>query len=91
MPFYFELWEAVKADSKNGHIGVKYCDDLYPRKHRKKTQKYSKLIVDKTLESVKTSPFKEKYPRESTRSRKAYLSAKSKTVRFCVQYFSFLS
>lgn len=57
----------LKADSKNGRIGVSYCDDLYrlerkfihlsPSKRRKKRQKYSKPIVDKFLEWVKISPF----------------------------------
>lgn len=57
----------LKADSKNGRIGVSYCDDLYrlerkfkhlsPSKRRKKRQKYSKPIVDKFLDWVETSPF----------------------------------
>ena len=57
----------LKADSKNGQIGVKYCDDLYrlerqfknlsPSKRRKKRQKYSKPIVKKFLDWVETSPF----------------------------------
>lgn len=57
----------LKADSKNGQIGVKYCDDLYrlerqfkhlsPSKRRKKRQKYSKPIVEKFLEWVDKSPF----------------------------------
>lgn len=57
----------LKADSKNGQIGVNYCDDLYrlerqfrhlsPSKRRKERQKYSKPIVDKFLEWVETSPF----------------------------------
>jgi transposase len=57
----------LKADSKNGRIGVSFCDDLYrlerrfkhlsPGKRRKKRQKYSKPIVDKFLEWVETSPF----------------------------------
>lgn len=57
----------LKADSKNGQIGVNYCDELYrlerefkhlsPSKRRKKRQKYSKPIVDKFLEWVETSPF----------------------------------
>ncbi len=57
----------LKADSKNGRIGVSYCDDLYqlerkfkhlsPSKRRKKRQKYSKPIVDKFLKWVETSPF----------------------------------
>jgi transposase len=57
----------LKADSKNGQIGVSYCDDLYrlerkfkhlsPSKRRKKRQKYSKPIVDKFLEWVEKSPF----------------------------------
>ncbi|MBS4217494.1 IS66 family transposase [Bacillus sp. FJAT-49711] len=57
----------LKADSKNGRIGVSYCDDLYrlerkfkhlsPSKRRKKRQKYSKPIVEKFLDWVETSPF----------------------------------
>jgi transposase len=57
----------LKADSKNGRIGVEYCDDLYrlerkfkhlsPSKRRKKRQKYSKPIVEKFLDWVETSPF----------------------------------
>jgi transposase len=57
----------LKADSKNGKIGVKYCDDLYrlerqfknlsPSKRRKKRKKYSKPIVEKFLDWVETSPF----------------------------------
>jgi len=57
----------LKADSKNGRIGVKYCDDLYrlerqfkslsPSKRRKKRQKYSKPIVERFLHWVETSPF----------------------------------
>ena len=57
----------LKADSKNGQIGVKYCDDLYrlerkfkhlsPSKRRKKRQKYSKPIVEEFLDWVETSPF----------------------------------
>ena len=57
----------LKADSKNGQIGVKYCDELYrlerkfkhlsPSKRRKKRQKYSKPIVEKFLNWVETSPF----------------------------------
>ncbi|WP_234969287.1 IS66 family transposase [Bacillus massilinigeriensis] len=56
----------LKADSKNGQIGVSYCDDLYrlerkfkrlsPSKRRKKRQKYSKPIVEKFLEWVEKSP-----------------------------------
>lgn len=57
----------LKADSKNGQIGVDYCDELYrlerkfkhlsPSKRRKKRKKYSRPIVDKFLEWVETSPF----------------------------------
>ena len=57
----------LKADSKNGRIGVRYCDELYrlerkfkqlsPSKRRKKRQTYSKPIVDKFFEWVETSPF----------------------------------
>jgi hypothetical protein len=55
------------VDSKNGRIGVSYCDDLYrlerkfkhlsPSKRRKKRQKYSKPIVEKFLHWVEKSPF----------------------------------
>lgn len=57
----------LKVDSKNGQIGVKYCDDLYrlerqfkhlsPSKRRKKRQKYSKPIVEEFLDWVEKSPF----------------------------------
>lgn len=57
----------LKADSKNGQIGVNYCDDLFrlerqfkhlsPSKRRKKRKKYSKPIVDKFLNWVKNAPF----------------------------------
>jgi transposase len=57
----------LKADSKNGQIGVQFCDDLYrlerqfkhlsPSKRRKKRQKYSKPIVEKFLDWVEKSPF----------------------------------
>ncbi|MCM3118871.1 IS66 family transposase [Neobacillus sp. MER 74] len=57
----------LKADSKNGRIGVSFCDDLYrlerkfkhlsPSMRRKQRQKHSKPIVDKFLEWVETSPF----------------------------------
>jgi transposase len=57
----------LKAESKNGKIGVDYCDELYrlerkfknlpPSKRRKKRQKYSKPIVEKFLDWVETSPF----------------------------------
>ena len=57
----------LKADSKNGQIGVKYCDDLYrlerkfkhlsPSKRRKKRKKYSKPIVEEFLHWVEASPF----------------------------------
>jgi transposase len=57
----------LKVDSKNGQIGVKYCDDLYrlerkfkhlsPSKRRKKRQKYSKPIVEEFLNWVETSLF----------------------------------
>lgn len=57
----------LKADSKNGQIGVEYCDDLQrlerkfkhltSSKRRKKRQKYSKPIVEKFLHWVETSPF----------------------------------
>ncbi|MBN6187788.1 IS66 family transposase [Aneurinibacillus sp. BA2021] len=57
----------LKADSKNGQIGVSYCNELYqlerkfkhlsPGKRRRKRQKYSKPIVEKFLKWVETSPF----------------------------------
>jgi transposase len=57
----------LKADSKNGRIGMNYCDDLYrlerkfkhlsPSRRRKKRQKYSRPIVEKFLNWVETSPF----------------------------------
>ena len=57
----------LKADSKNGQIGVKYCDDLYrlerkfkhmsPGKRRKQRKKHSKPIVEKFLDWVEKSPF----------------------------------
>lgn len=57
----------LKADSKNGQIGVKYCDDLFrlerqfkhlpPSKRRKQRKKHSKPIVDKFFKWVEDSPF----------------------------------
>lgn len=57
----------LKADSKNGQIGVGYCDELYrlegkfkhlsPSKRRKSRQKYSKPIVEKFFDWVERSPF----------------------------------
>ncbi len=57
----------LKADSKNGQIGVNYCDQLYhlerqfkqlsPSERRKARQKYSKPIVEKFLKWVDESPF----------------------------------
>ncbi|AVK85916.1 transposase [Lysinibacillus sp. B2A1] len=57
----------LKVDSKNGQIGVDFCDQLYrlerqfkhlsPGKRRKSRQKYSKPIVDKFLKWVDESPF----------------------------------
>lgn len=57
----------LRADSKNGQIGVNYCDQLYqlerqfkhlrPSDRRKARQKYSKPIVDKFLKWVEQSPF----------------------------------
>lgn len=57
----------LKADSKNGKIGVDYCDQLYdlerqfkqlsPGKRRKARQKHSKPIVEKFLKWVDESPF----------------------------------
>ncbi|WP_077296918.1 IS66 family transposase [Virgibacillus pantothenticus] len=57
----------LKADSKNGQIGVTYCDDLYqlerqfkhlsPSERRKRRNKFSRPIVDKFLDWVEKSPF----------------------------------
>lgn len=57
----------MKADSKNGQVGVDYCDQLYrlerqfkhlsPGKRRKARQKQSKPIVEKFLKWVDESPF----------------------------------
>lgn len=57
----------LKADSKNGKMGVDYCDQLYrlerqfkdlsPGKRRKARQKHSKPIVEKFLKWVDESPF----------------------------------
>lgn len=57
----------LKAGSKNGRIGVKYCDDLYqlerqfkhlpPSKRRKKRKKFSRPIVEQFFEWIEKSPF----------------------------------
>ena len=57
----------LKADSKNGQIGVSYCDKLYqlerkfkhlsPSKRRKMRNKYSKPIVKEFFQWIDTSPF----------------------------------
>ena len=57
----------LKADSKNGQIGVAYCDRLYklerkfknlsPSKRRKQRKKYSKPIVEEFFQWVEQSPF----------------------------------
>lgn len=57
----------LKADSKNGRIGVQYCDKLYqlerafkqlpPGKRRRKRQQYAKPIVEEFLDWVEASPF----------------------------------
>ena len=57
----------LKADSKNGRIGVEYCDKLYrlerkfkrlpPGKRRKMRRRYSKPIVEDFLQWVEQSPF----------------------------------
>jgi len=57
----------LKAESKNGQIGVSYCDELYrlerqfkhlpPGKRRKQRQKHSKPVVEKFLAWVEASPF----------------------------------
>ncbi|WP_431312220.1 IS66 family transposase [Sporosarcina trichiuri] len=57
----------LKADSKNGRIGVAYCDQLYrlerkfrnfsPGKRRKAWKKYAKPIVDESFQWIEQSPF----------------------------------
>lgn len=57
----------LKADSKNGRIGVAYCDQLYqlernfknysPGKRRRMRKKYSKPIVEEFIRWVDESPF----------------------------------
>lgn len=57
----------LKVESKNGQIGLKYCDDLYrlerqfkhlsPSKRRKERQKYSRPILEEFLYWVEKSPF----------------------------------
>ena len=57
----------LNANSKNGQIGVSYCDELYrlerqfkhlpPSKRRKQRQKHAKPIVEKFLDWVEKSPF----------------------------------
>lgn len=57
----------LKAESKNGKIGVDYCDQLYqlerkfkaysPGKRRKARRKYSKPIVERFLKWVEDAPF----------------------------------
>lgn len=57
----------LKADSKNGRIGVAYCDQLYrlerkfrnlsPGKRRKARKKYAKPIVDEFFRWIEQSPF----------------------------------
>lgn len=57
----------MKANSKNGQIGVDYCNQIYhfehqfkhlsPGKRRKARQKHSKPIVEKFLKWVNESPF----------------------------------
>ncbi len=57
----------LKVDSKNGRIGVEYCDRLYrlerqfkqlsPSKRRKMRLKYSKPIVEEFLNWIESSPF----------------------------------
>ncbi|BAQ09971.1 transposase IS66 [Bacillus sp. OxB-1] len=57
----------LKADSKNGRMGVEYCDRLYhlerkfrnlpPGKRRKARNKHSKPIVEEFLQWVEQSPF----------------------------------
>ena len=57
----------LKADSKNGQMGVDHCDQLYrlerefkhlsPAKRRKQRKKRSKCIVEKFFKWVDESPF----------------------------------
>lgn len=57
----------LKANSRNGQIGVDYCDQLYrlerefkhlsPSKRRKRRQKFSKPIVDAFFQWIEESPF----------------------------------
>lgn len=57
----------LKVDSKNGQIGVAYCDRLYklerkfkhlpPGKRRKQRKKHSKPIVEEFFQWVEQSPF----------------------------------
>lgn len=57
----------LKANSRNGQIGVDFCDQLYrlerefkhlsPSKRRKRRQKFSKPIVDAFFQWIEESPF----------------------------------
>lgn len=57
----------LKANSRNGRIGVDFCDQLYrlerefkhlsPNKRRKRRQKFSKPIVDAFFQWIEESPF----------------------------------
>lgn len=57
----------LKVDSKNGRIGVAYCDKLYelerkfkgssPKRRRKMRRKYSKPIIKKFFKWIESSPF----------------------------------
>ena len=57
----------LKANSKNGMIGVNFCDELYrlerefkhlsPSKRRKRRQKHSKPIVEAFFQWIEESPF----------------------------------
>ena len=57
----------LKVDSKNGRIGVAYCDKLYelerkfkgfsPKKRRKMRRKHSKPVIKQFFEWIETSPF----------------------------------
>lgn len=57
----------LKADSKNGRMGVAYCDKLYelerkfkgfsPKRRRKMRRKYSKPVITEFFEWIETSPF----------------------------------
>ena len=57
----------LKADSKNGRIGVAFCDKLYalerefkgfsPKRRRKMRRKHSMTVITEFFEWIETSPF----------------------------------